>query len=113
MALIKGESEEVWQCLGWDGNEEPCPGYVRGENTMKFKDNAAVREAMRYFSNASLAKIVLHNPEIKDTLKRHMSRFCWNMVQEYLDDYDFAESPEEAFNRFEKKYQIAEKDNTP
>jgi hypothetical protein len=29
MALIKGESEEVWQCLGWDGNEEPCPGYVR------------------------------------------------------------------------------------
>jgi hypothetical protein len=28
MALIKGESEEVWQCLGWDGNEEPCPGKL-------------------------------------------------------------------------------------
>jgi hypothetical protein len=28
MALIKGESEEVWQCQGWDGNEEPCPGKL-------------------------------------------------------------------------------------
>jgi hypothetical protein len=25
MALIKGESGEVWQCQGLDGNEEPCP----------------------------------------------------------------------------------------
>jgi hypothetical protein len=28
MALIKGELEEVWQCLGWDGNEGPCPGKL-------------------------------------------------------------------------------------
>jgi hypothetical protein len=28
MALIKGESEELWQCQGWDGNNEPCPGKL-------------------------------------------------------------------------------------
>jgi hypothetical protein len=21
-------SEDIWQCMGWDGNEEPCPGKM-------------------------------------------------------------------------------------
>jgi len=26
MAIVG--SEEIWQCMGWDGNEEPCPGKM-------------------------------------------------------------------------------------
>jgi hypothetical protein len=74
---------------------------------MNFDDNAAVQIAMRAFYSESLAKVVLYSPETRDALKRNMNKICWSVIQEYLDNFNFCETPEEAFQRFVREYQAA------
>jgi hypothetical protein len=84
------------------------PKEKSGEGKVKFDNDVAVQKAMRHFSSAELAKVVLHDPETKDALKRNMNETCWGIIQEYLDNYEFCETPEETLNRFVKEYRAAE-----
>jgi hypothetical protein len=70
-----------------------------------FENDIAVQKAMRRFSSASLAKVILHKRETNNAFKRNMVEGCWAEIQDWLDDEEFCETPESAFERFVKEYE--------
>jgi hypothetical protein len=75
-----------------------------------FEDDIAIMKAMRNFSSASLAKVVLYDQKTRAVFKRNMVKGCWKPIEEYLNDHDFCETPQQAFERFAKEYKVYEGD---
>jgi hypothetical protein len=71
----------------------------------RFENDVAIQKAMRHFSSADLAKVVLHAQETGDAFKRNMMEASWRPIQEFLDDREFCETPEEAYERFAERYE--------
>jgi hypothetical protein len=71
---------------------------------VKFENDIAIQKAMRWFSTHALAKVILHAPETGDAFERNMMGASWRLIQEFLDDREFCETPQAAFERFVKQY---------
>jgi hypothetical protein len=71
---------------------------------MKFENDIVIQKTMRHFSSYELAKIILHDPETREGFKRNMVEGCWKPIQQYLDDREFCETPQQAFERFINEY---------
>jgi hypothetical protein len=114
-----GISDKVeWNACLWKNAVPKCqtcvvateagipPDDWRPEEAMKvkFENDIAIQKAMRRFSSVDLAKVILHALETKDGFKRNMMEASRRLIQGFLDDLEFCETPEATFKRFVKQY---------